>query len=253
MTESAPRILACPDGSSIAYHKTEGASPTVVFLTGFMSDMTGGKAIALEEMCKARGQAFLRFDYTGHGASSGRFEEGTIGRWKNDALAAIDNLTQGPLILVGSSMGGWIMLLSALERRERVVGLVGVAPAPDFTEDLIARELTPEQRETVLKKGRVEIPSDYDPEPYIITRDLIEDGRNHLLLADHIALDCPIRLIHGMEDKDVPWKTSLRIAEQVGSTNVEVTFVKSGGHRLSEPEDLDRLCRTVEGLLQKPD
>ena len=250
MTENAPRILARPDGSSIAYHKTEGASPTVVFLTGFMSDMTGGKAIALEEMCKARGQAFLRFDYTGHGASSGRFEEGTIGGWKNDTLTALDHLTEGELILVGSSMGGWIMLLSALERRKRVVGLVGVAPAPDFTEDLIVRELTPEQREAVLKKGRVEIPSDYAPEPYIITRDLIEDGRNHLLLADHIALDCPIRLIHGMEDNDVPWKTSLRIAEQIGSSDVEVTFVKSGGHRLSEPEDLDRLCRTVEGLLE---
>src|SRR5579883_3374902 len=162
--------FARPGGGTIAYHKSEGRSPTVVFLTGLRSDMRGGKALALEASCRARGQAFLRFDYRGHGESSGRFEEGTIGLWREDALAAIDALTQGPLLLVGSSLGGWIMLLAALARPARVKALLGIAPAPDFTEDLMWRELNEAQRETLLREGAVHLPSEYSPEPTTITK-----------------------------------------------------------------------------------
>lgn len=221
-------------------------------MTGFMSDMTGGKALALEEMCRARGQAYLRFDYRGHGASSNAFKEGCIGDWADDALDVLDRLTQGPQLLVGSSMGGWIMLLTALARPERVAGLVGIAPAPDFTENLIWRELTERQRRVMAEQGFVEIPSDYGDQPYVITQRLIEDGRKHLLLdKGKLPLAMPVRIIQGMDDKDVPWQTALDIQKAVESRDVEVTFVKSGGHRLSEPEDLARLTRTVAALLDQ--
>lgn len=224
----------------------------MIFMTGFMSDMTGGKALALEELCRARGQAYLRFDYRGHGASSNAFKEGCIGDWADDALDVLDRLTQGPQLLVGSSMGGWIMLLTALARPERVAGLVGIAPAPDFTENLIWRELTERQRRVMAEQGFVEIPSDYGDQPYVITQRLIEDGRQHLLL-DRVPLPikAPLRIIQGMEDKDVPWQTALDIQKAVESQDVEVTFVKAGGHRLSEPEDLARLTRTVAALLDQ--
>lgn len=221
-------------------------------MTGFMSDMTGSKALALEEMCKSRGQAYLRFDYRGHGASSQAFRDGCIGDWADDARLALDELTKGPQILVGSSMGGWIMLLTALARPERVAGLVGIAPAPDFTESLIWNELTERQRQKIEADGFVEIPSDYGDQPYVITRRLIEDGRKHLLLdKGPLPINVPVRIIQGTEDKDVPWKTALRIQEAVESQDVEITFVKNGGHRLSEPGDLSRLTRTVEALLDQ--
>ena len=244
--------LARPDGASIAYHATPGRSPGIVFLGGFMSDMTGSKALALEDLARARGQAFLRFDYQGHGESSGTFEAGTIGIWAEDALAAFDALTEGPQILVGSSMGGWIMLLTAVARRERIAGLVGIAAAPDFTEDLMWQTFDAETRARLLRDGRIEEPSDYGEEPYVITRRLIEDGREHLLLRAPIPLTCPVRLIHGMADPDVPWGTALRIAESLESEDVEITLVKGGGHRLSEPEDIARLQATVVALLEPP-
>ncbi len=246
----APSILTRDDGAAIAYHVLAGKKPGIVFLTGFMSDMTGGKALALESWCRKTDRAFLRFDYTGHGASSGAFADGTIGAWAEDAVFALDKLTQGPQVLVGSSMGGWIMLLAALARPERVAGLLGIAAAPDFTEDLMDGELTQEQRETMEREGRVEIPTDYD-DPYVITKALIEDGRNNLLLRSPIALTCPVRLIQGMKDTDVPWKTALAIQDRLTGGDVEVTLVKDGDHRLSEPEDLARLTRTLEGLLEK--
>lgn len=221
-------------------------------MTGFMSDMTGSKALALEELCRARGQAYLRFDYRGQGASSGAFKDGCIGDWADDALDVLDRLTQGPQVLVGSSMGGWIMLLTALARPLRVAGLVGIAPAPDFTENLIWRELTERQRCLMAEQGFVEIPSDYGDQPYVITQRLIEDGRQHLLLdKGQLPLAMPLRIIQGMEDKDVPWQTALNIQKAVESRDVEVTFVKAGGHRLSEPEDLARLTRTVAALLDQ--
>ncbi|MBT6443301.1 MAG: alpha/beta hydrolase [Rhodospirillales bacterium] len=239
------------DGKTIAYHFTPGKSPGVVFLTGFVSDMNGDKALCLEEFCQNRGQAFLRFDYTGHGESSEEFLEGCIGDWAGDTIYALDLLTKGPQILIGSSMGGWIMLLTALARPERIAGLVGIAAAPDFTEDLMWADFTPEQKEALEQDGRVAIGNDYDDgEDYIITQKLIEDGRKNLLLRSEIALDCPVRLIHGLQDKDVPWTTSQKISERLRSTDVETTFVKNGDHRLSEPQDLDRLRATLRGLLK---
>jgi len=255
-----PQKLAREDGTVLAYYKTAarkaspegtataGAEPGLMFLGGFMSDMSGGKAQALEAYARRCGRAFLRFDYRGHGASSGRFEDGTIGDWAGDAVAALDALTEGPQILVGSSMGGWIMLLAALARPQRVAGLIGIAAAPDFTEDLIWGRATPEQRAVIERQGYIDQPSDYSEAPYRITRRLIEEGRDHLLLHRPLALTCPVRLIHGLADPDVPWQTSLRLAEALHSTDVEITLVKGGGHRLSEPADLARLQRVIEAL-----
>ncbi len=251
---AAPRpaqTLARPDGGTIAYHRIAGRSPAVVFLTGLRSDMTGGKALALEALCRARGQAYLRFDYRGHGQSSGAFEEGTIGAWREDALEAIDRLTEGPLVLVGSSLGGWLMLLAALARPARTAGLVGIAPAADFTEELMWQRLSPEQRATLLRDGVLRLPSAYSPEPTPITRALIEEGRRHLLLGGPIAFAGPVRLIHGLDDPDVPWQTSLRIAERLTSSDAEVVLVKGGGHRLSEPRDLERMCGIVGRLCDR--
>ena len=213
-----------------------------------MSDMTGTKAMALESWAKDAGRAFLRFDYQGHGASSGRFEEGTIGLWAEDAIAALDALTEGPQILVGSSMGGWIMLLTALARPERVAALVGIAAAPDFTEDLMWPAFDEETRATLQREGVIHQPSDYGDEPYTITLKLIEEARQHLLLRSPISIPCPVRLIQGMADADVPWQTALRLAEALETSDVEVQLVKAGDHRLSTAEDLARLTTTVEAL-----
>lgn len=214
-----------------------------------MSDMTGTKALRLEQFCQARGLTYLRFDYFGHGASSGAFEDGTIGRWADDAVFALDTLTEGPQVLVGSSLGGWMMLLAALRRPKRIAALLGVASAPDFTEDLIIRMLTDEQRAILERDGVVPVYSPYDPEPTPVTKRIIDEGRDHLLLRGEIPLDCPVRLIHGMKDPDVPWQTSIRIAERLRSTDVEVSLVKESEHRMSEPEDLDRICETLDRLL----
>ncbi len=249
--EPEPRTLTRADGVTIAYHKSPGRAPGIVFLGGFMSDMTGTKATALESYAQARRQSFLRFDYRGHGRSSGAFTDGTIGLWAEDAIAALDELTEGPQILVGSSMGGWIMLLTALARPERLAGLVGIAPAPDFTEDLMWQRYPPEVRAEIEEKGVYQEPSEYSEEPYTITRGLIEDGRKHLLLRDRIAVTCPIRLIHGTADAAVPWQTSLKIMEQVESADLEVTLVKDGDHRLSEPHDLRRLEAVIDGLIER--
>ncbi len=239
------------DGTTIAYHMVAGKSPCVVFLGGFMSDMTGTKATALDQFCRARGQAYLRFDYSGHGQSSGEFIEGTIGKWADDAYFAIDELTDGDCVLVGSSMGGWIMLLAALKMSERIKGMVGIAAAPDFTEDLIADKLTNEQKETLKKDGRIYEANDYGDDPTPITRSLIEDGRKHLLLRQRIPLTCPVRLISGMKDVDVPWQTSLRLSQMLASDDVEILLVKDGEHRMSGQEDLNRITRTLATLLDE--
>lgn len=243
-----PRILPRTDGATIAYHGIEGISPGVVFVHGLTSDMSGGKALALEAYCRSRGRAFIRFDCFGHGASSGEFIDGTVGRWADDAVTVLDELTQGPQVLVGSSMGGWVTLLAALRRPKRVAGLVGIATAADFTEDVIWHALTWEQRERLRADGRIEV-EDSGGTLHQVSAALIEDGRNHLVLRAPLDIRCPVRLIHGMEDPDVPWQTSLLVQERVQSDDVEVALVKSGGHRLSEPPDIDRLVRTVDGLL----
>ncbi|MSO84450.1 MAG: alpha/beta fold hydrolase [Rhodospirillales bacterium] len=246
-----PALLAAPDGATIAYRQTPGKGPGTMFLTGFRSDMTGGKALAVESLCRAQGRAFVRFDYTGHGLSSGAFADGTIGRWTEDALLVLDRVTQGPQVLVGSSMGGWIALLLARARPGRIAGLVGIAAAPDFTEDLVHDVLDADARERMARDGQIVMPSAYDPEPCVITQRLIEEGRKHLLLRAPIAASVPVRLIHGLEDHDVPWRTSLKLAERLASADVEITLVKGGRHRLSEPADLARLAAIVDALLQK--
>lgn len=235
-------------GATIAYRHTPGAGPGVMFCGGFMSDMTGTKAVALEAWAAARGLSYTRFDYQGHGASSGRFEDGTVGMWAEDALAVLDHVARGPQILVGSSMGGWIALLAALRRPERVAALVGVAPAPDFTEDLIWDALDAEARATLLREGAWFRPSQYFGEPKPVTLALVEEGRSHLVLREPIAFGGPVRLLHGMRDPDVPWRTSLRLAEALTAADVRVTLVKDGDHRLSRESDIALLCRTVGEL-----
>jgi pimeloyl-ACP methyl ester carboxylesterase len=243
-----PQILTRADGATIAYRRIFGATPGIVFCGGYRSDMTGTKALFLEDYCRSRGRAYVRFDYFGHGQSSGDFAQGTIGRWRNDSLAIFDSVTEGPQILIGSSMGGWIVLLTALARPQRIAALVGIAAAPDFTEDLLPARLTPEQQRQIEERGVVTLPSDYDRAGYIYTRALIEDGREHLLLRAPIPITAPVRLLHGLADASVPWQTSLRIAERLTGTDVAVTLVKDGDHRLSTEADLERLARTLDAL-----
>jgi len=242
------RRLARPGGDAIAYHKSEGRPPTVVFLTGLRSDMTGGKALALEAHCQERGQGFLRFDYRGHGESTGRFEESVISDWLDDTLAVIDALTLGPLLVVGSSLGGWLMLRAATARPERVKGLVGIAAAADFTEELMWKRFSEDERARLAHDGVLHLLSQYTAEPTTVSLALIEDGRKHLVLGAPIAFSGPARLIHGLADTDVPFETSFRIAMRLRSTDVEIILVKDGGHRLSEPPDLARLTRIVAAL-----
>jgi pimeloyl-ACP methyl ester carboxylesterase len=246
---SPPQMLTRADGATVAYRRRGGRTPGVVFLGGFMSDMTGTKAEALDRFCTARSQAYVRFDYFGHGASSGAFKDATVGRWEADALAVLDELTEGPQVLVGSSLGGWIMLLAARARPERVRALVGIAAAPDATEDLMWAELGSEQRETLLRDGFLRLPSQYGTEGYVYTRTLIEEGRRHLVMRAPIPLSCPVRLLHGMRDPDVPWRTSIALAEKLESRDIAVTLVKDGDHRLSTEENLALLARTLEPLL----
>jgi pimeloyl-ACP methyl ester carboxylesterase len=249
LNEPEPRILSREDGATIAYHRQDGKSPGIVFLGGFMSDMTGTKARHLDAFCRARGQAFLRFDYFAHGASSGDFADATVGRWRDDAVAVLDQLTEGPQILVGSSIGGWIMLLAGLARKARIAALVGIAAAADATESLMWANFPPELRAQIMREGAARLPSAYDAQGYLYTRRLIEEGRAHLLLGGTIPLACPVRLLHGMQDPDVPWSWSLRLAERLESPDVQVILVKDGDHRLSRDGDLTLLTRTIEALL----
>jgi pimeloyl-ACP methyl ester carboxylesterase len=244
-----PRHLELADGSRLAYRALPGESPTVVFLGGFTSDMTGTKATALAEHCRRQGRAFVRFDYFGHGASSGRFEDAALGRWVGDALAVIDRVVRGPVVLVGSSMGGWLMVLAALARPDRVVGLVGVASAPDFTEELIAPRLDGAAREALRTDGVTLIPNPYGPEPTPVTKRFLEEARQHLVLGYPLALRCPVRLLHGLADQEVPWGLSLRLAQAIEGEDVTLTLVKGGDHRLSDAADLSRLTAALQEVL----
>ena len=248
MRPPSPALLARSDGETVAFHRCAGGEPGVVFLGGFRSDMTGAKALALETWCRERKRAYIRFDYQGHGASSGRFEDGSISRWLDDALAVIDTLSSGPQILVGSSMGGWLMLHVALRRIDHIVGLIGVASAADFTENLLWPRLTPAQREEIARSGVIYTPSVYSDEPQALTLKFFEDGRKHLLLDKAIPLSCNVRLLHGMKDADVPWQTSVRIAERLTGSDVRVILIKDGEHRLSRPADLRLLTDTLAEL-----
>jgi pimeloyl-ACP methyl ester carboxylesterase len=251
MTAEQAGRLDRGDGVELAWRRLPGSGPGVVFLGGFNSDMTGSKAEDLSAFCAAQGRALLRFDYSGHGTSGGRFEDGTIGRWAADAAAVLDALTEGPQILVGSSMGGWIALLLALRRPGRVAGLVGIAAAPDFTTRIEAA-LPPEIRAIIDRDGVWHRPSAYG-DPYPITRALLEEGRRHLLLDAPVRIDVPVRLLHGQQDPDVPWEVSLQTAAALTGQDVEVTLVKDGDHRLSRPQDLRLLRRVLSALLPGED
>jgi pimeloyl-ACP methyl ester carboxylesterase len=240
------------DGVALAWRRIPGQGtgqgPGVVFLGGFNSDMTGSKAEDLAAFCAATGRAFLRFDYSGHGASGGRFVEGTIGRWAADAACVLDALATGPQVLVGSSMGGWIaLLLAARLRPERVAGLIGIAAAPDFTRRM-TESLTAEARAALARDGVWLRPSQYG-DPYPIARALLEEGEAHILLDAPIPIAAPVRLLHGQGDPDVPWELSLAIAARLAGPDVQVTLVKDGDHRLSRPQDLGLLRRTLAALL----
>jgi len=235
------------DGVRLAYARQEGRGPTVIFLSGYMSDMTGSKALALDAWAAREGRSFLRFDYAGCGQSEGDFERQTLDSWLADALLVIDTLAPGPVVLAGSSMGGWLMLLAALARPERIAGLVGIAAAPDFTDWGYSQE----QKLEILSKGRLEEASPYGPEPTVITRGFWQSGETHRLLQGPMAIDCPVRLLHGQRDPDVPWHHSTHLASLLRSDDVQVTLVKDGDHRLSREQDIALLLRTVESFLER--
>lgn len=245
-------ILKLSNETTLAYHRHVGTLPGIVFFGGFMSDMTGTKALALDHWCRKAGYTFLRFDYQGHGASSGCFEEGTIGRWTDDALAVIDQLTEGPQVLVGSSMGAWIMLLVALARPERVKALLGVACAADFTETMLWQGMDELTQARLQRQGMVYLPACYDDQPaYPITLKLIEEGRQHLLLnRDTLPINCPVRLLHGMQDADVAWQTSIQVAERLQSDDVRVVLVKDGEHTMSREKDLNTFTNLLKEVIQ---
>ena len=245
------RMLTTPTGRRIAFHLTPGQGPGVVFLGGFRSDMTGTKALWLQDWAVARGRAFLRFDYSGHGASSGAFEDGCIGGWAADAMAVIAALTEGPQVLVGSSMGGWIALLVARALPGRVAGLVGIAAAPDFTEDSLWAGMSAAERAQMMATGRVARASDYAPEPYVFTRRLIEDGREQLVLRSPLLLPFPVRLLHGTADADVPMSVALRLLEHATGADIRLTLVKGADHRFSTPECLDLIGQAIGDILEK--
>ena len=244
---SAPQHLDTPQGRRIAYHRLDGAGPGVVFLGGFKSDMEGTKAVHLEAWAKAQGRAFLRFDYSGHGQSSGEFTEGSIGDWADDAAEAISTLTEGPQVLVGSSMGGWISLLMARRMPERLAGLVTIAAAPDFTEDSMWAGFT-EAQKAELAAGQVALPSDYG-EPYIITRRLIEEGRNQLVLREPLPLPFPVRMLQGTADEDVDTSVALRLLDHAEGDDIQLTLVKGADHRFSAPPQLALIETALEEVL----
>ncbi|MFA5988294.1 MAG: alpha/beta hydrolase [Sphingomonas sp.] len=234
-----------PPPADLACHITPGAGPMLLFLPGYASDMQGAKALALEGWAKARGRGFARFDYRGCGESGGNFADQTLGGWRDDVLAMIDRLGTGPLVLVGSSMGGWLMLLAALARPQRVAGLVGIAPAPDFTD----WGFTTDEKLALLSKGRLERPSPYGPAPTLFTRRFWSSGEALRLMHGAIAVDVPVRLVQGQRDNDVPWVRAPRLAELLRSANVQTWLVKDGDHRLSRDADIALIIRAVEEVV----
>ena len=239
------------NGLQLALERQDGATPTFVWLGGFKSDMAGTKAAALAGWANERGQAFVRFDYSGHGQSGGRFDELAIGDWLGDALAVLDQRTAGPLVLVGSSMGGWISLLAARARPERVKALLLIAPAADFTERLMWASFDAEVRRQIQERGRWERPSAYDPEPYVITRRLIEDGRNHLVMDETIPFAGPVRIFQGGQDPDVPAAHAQALAALMQSPDLRFDLIEDGDHRLSRPQDIARLLATATELAER--
>jgi pimeloyl-ACP methyl ester carboxylesterase len=238
--------LAARDGVHLAYQLQPGRGPALVFLPGYMSDMAGGKASALAAWAERDGRAMLRLDYGGCGLSGGDFETQTLASWRDDVLAMIDGVVEGPAVLVGSSMGGWLMLLAALARPERVAGLVGVAAAPDFT----GWGYSEAQKLAILREGRLVEDNPYGEAPMVTTRAFWESGEALRMLHAPIPIDCPVRLLHGLEDKDVPWGRSMELMERLRSADVQTHLVKQGDHRLSRDSDLALLIATVSSLVE---
>ncbi len=259
MNPEEPQFLDTGESTSlrrIAFRSrapAPGGGRGLVWLGGFKSDMESAKALAIDDFAGRSGRAFLRFDYSGHGVSGGNFEEGTIGRWLEESLAAFRALTDGPQIVVGSSMGGWLALLLARElartgEASRLAGMVLIAPAVDFTQALLWPRLPEEGRRAIQEDGRWAHTSAYSGEPFVYTRALIEDGREHLLLGTIVRSYCPVRILQGMQDEDVPYRHALTLIEHMPDDDVALTLVRDAGHRLSRPQDLALLIRTIEGL-----
>jgi pimeloyl-ACP methyl ester carboxylesterase len=245
---SETRFLTLPDGRRVAFRHTAGAGPALVFLPGYMSDMAGSKATAVFDWAQAQGRACLLLDYSGCGTSSGDFAEGTLSRWRDEVLALIDAKCEGSLILIGSSMGGWLMLLVALALGDRVAALVGIAAAPDFTE-----WGTDAENRAALARGETVFKANpYGPEPTPTHPGFWRDGQANLLLSDEIRIDCPVRLLHGQRDEDVPFDVSLRLSRALRSDDVQVTLIKDGDHRLSRDGDIALLLRTIAALADRP-
>jgi pimeloyl-ACP methyl ester carboxylesterase len=252
MPEALKFIDVGPDSRAIAVRALAGAAPGLFWLGGFKSDMKGTKAEALARFAADNGRGLVRFDYSGHGESRGDFADGTIGRWLEESLAVFSAFCRGPQVVIGSSMGGWLALLLARELRRAaapnatIAGMVLIAPAVDFTEELMWSKFSPAVRQEIETKGCWQRPSQYGNEPYPITRRLIEDGRRHLLLGGLIETGCPVRILQGVEDPDVPWGHAVELVSRLGQDDVVLTLVKDGDHRLSRPEDIERLIAAVE-------
>ncbi|OCT94476.1 palmitoyl-protein thioesterase ABHD10, mitochondrial [Xenopus laevis] len=257
-----PRLAACrlkstvqyltrQDLPKLAYQKLKGKSPGVIFLPGFSSDMNAQKAVALEEFCKSLGHSFIRFDYTGCGSSEGNFKECTIGGWKKDVLHVLDSLSEGPQILVGSSMGGWLMLLAAIARPDRIAALVGVSPAVDHFVTVF-NQLPLEERKAIEEKGEWKFSSKYSEQGfYDMPYSFIKEAENHCLLKGPVPITCPVRLIHGMKDEDVPWHVSVEIGDCILNADVDIILRKHGQHRMSEKDDIKLIVYTIDDLIDK--
>lgn len=239
-------VLKRPDGETLALRRVEGEAPTVLWIGGFRSDMEGTKALALDQAARERGWAYVRYDHFAHGASSGAWRAATIGRWREDAVAMIDAI-EGPVLPVGSSMGGWTAILAALARPRRMAGMVLIAPAPDFTERLMWPTLPDHVRQAILRDGEAEMP-DEGLGPYVLTRAMFEEARNWLLLDGPIPLSAPVHILQGKRDEPVPWRHALKLAERIEGPDVRLDLIAAGDHRLSAPADLARLVEAVERL-----
>jgi len=239
-------ILHRPDGERIAFRRVDGAGPTVLWVGGFRSDMEGTKAIALDQAARERGWAYVRYDHFAHGASSGDWRAATVGRWREDVVAMIDSI-EGPVLPVGSSMGGWAALLAALARPEKLAGLVLIAPAPDFTERLMWPALPDHIRQAILRDGEAEMP-DEGLGPYVLTKAMFEEARNWLLLDRPLRLSAPVHILQGKQDEPVPWRHALTLTERIEGPDVRLDLIEAGDHRLSTPADLERLIAAVARL-----
>ena len=247
-----PNYLQRTGKPKLAYHYTKGENqnkaPLVMFLGGYRSDMNGTKANYFEQQCIARGQSYLRFDYSGHGQSEGIFEECLLGDWLGDAVDMLDHASSGPVVLVGSSMGGWLALLLAKARAEHIKGLIGIAAAPDFTEDMYEKRLSSEQQKQLMTDGMVYVENDYSDEPYAFSKRFYEEAKTHLLLHEKQSAAHPMRLIQGKDDVDVPWETAVKIQKTYGLADEDIMLVEGGNHSLSRPEDLELIDSAIKYL-----